>query len=53
MTMVDLDDDKGIEKEMEKERKNKRHEWCKKCGRPKKCNDPDCTHIHHCNCNEL
>ena len=53
MAMVDLEDDKGIENAKQKERRNKKHIWCPICGRPKNCNDPDCTHIHHCTCGQL
>jgi hypothetical protein len=53
MAMVDLEDDAGIEKEKQKERKNKKHIWCKICGRPKPCYDPECPHVHHCSCGTL
>jgi hypothetical protein len=53
MAMVDLEDDKGIERAKGKERVNKAHTWCPKCGRPRRCNNPECTHITHCSCGQL
>jgi hypothetical protein len=53
MAMVDVDDDAGIERQKQKDGRNKRHDWCPKCGRPKRCNDPSCTHITHCSCGQL
>jgi len=53
MGMVDSEDDGEIEIEKQKARRNKRHDWCPKCGRPKRCNDPACTHITHCSCGQL
>jgi hypothetical protein len=53
MAMVDLEDDREIEGAKGKEKINKAHTWCSKCGRPKRCNNPECTHITHCSCGQL
>jgi hypothetical protein len=48
--MGDIEDAKKWRAQQIMKRSN--HEMCPKCGRPKKCRDPDCT-LMHCNCNTL
>jgi NADH pyrophosphatase NudC (nudix superfamily) len=52
MTMVDLEEESDIAKQKQKDMRNRKHDYCPKCGRPKRCNDPECTR-QHCNCNTL
>lgn len=52
MPMVDLEDDKGIERAKQKDAVRHKHIYCSKCGRPKPCHDPECTQLH-CNCSTL
>ncbi|MGY4884058.1 MAG: hypothetical protein ACP5NZ_00585 [Nanobdellota archaeon] len=49
MPMVDLEDDSGIERAKLRDVRNRKHDYCPKCGKPKRCHDPECTRMH-CNC---
>ncbi|HOF44131.1 MAG TPA: hypothetical protein PK255_01705 [Candidatus Pacearchaeota archaeon] len=52
MAMVDLEDIHSIERAKKKNSVNRKHIYCQKCGRAKRCHDPECTQLH-CNCGQL
>lgn len=52
MAMVDLEDDRDIERVKQKDSVKHKHIYCQKCGLAKPCHDPDCTQ-RHCSCGIL